>query len=58
MCPLFRRNRDEGMKPSMVAHMDVMSVCRRALEWDQAAKTYRWATPDQVSSSIISTMTY
>lgn len=30
------------MKPSMAAHMDVISVCRRALEWDQANKTYRW----------------
>ncbi|CAN0232461.1 unnamed protein product [Ectocarpus sp. 12 AP-2014] len=33
--------RDRGMKPSMSTHMDVMSVCRRALEWDQASKTYR-----------------
>ncbi|CAM9275810.1 unnamed protein product [Ectocarpus sp. 8 AP-2014] len=33
--------RDEGMKPSMSTHMDVMSVCRRALEWDQASKAYR-----------------
>lgn len=38
---IFLRNRNEGMKPSMAAHMDVISACRRALEWDHATKTYR-----------------
>lgn len=25
----------------MTAHMDVIGVCRRAMEWDEALKTYR-----------------
>ncbi|CAN0142517.1 unnamed protein product, partial [Ectocarpus fasciculatus] len=33
--------RDKGLKPSMSTHMDVISVCRRALEWDQASKAFR-----------------
>ncbi|CAN0017357.1 unnamed protein product [Scytosiphon promiscuus] len=32
--------RDEGMKPSMAVHMSVISVCRRALQWDLSSKVY------------------
>ena len=28
---------------SMAAHTDVIGVCRRAMEWDEASKTYRCA---------------
>eukprot|EP00752_Nemacystus_decipiens_P012955 g11464.t1 len=39
-CKMLGSIRDDGRALSMAAHMDVIGVCRRAMKWHEALKTY------------------